>query len=359
MSNQPFLAQRLYSHHLDNPIFETAADVVRWYGAVQAQEYLDTKWSLYQRMSAGSHDLIEQAFNDGRIIRTHIMRPTWHFVAPEDIRWLLMLTGPRVQAINRHYNRQTELDGVLLAKGAEAMAQALQGGNFLTRPELAKILAEKAGIIASGMRLSYLVMNAELEGVICSGPRRGKQFTYALLEERVPPAKEWTREEALAELVRRYFMSHGPATVHDFAWWSGLTVADAKVGLAMNEGKLVEEVVDGQTYWRSAAMPAELPFPSPSAHLLAVYDEYTVAYKDRRNLLDGGYLEKEDKSSFWWVYLLDGRIAGRWRREFTKDEVIIDSDLRPLSAAEQAAIEKAAERYGRFYGLPVGMAWNE
>jgi hypothetical protein len=353
MSDLTLLAQRLYSHHLNDPVFETPAEVVRWYGAVQAQEYLDTKWSLHQRMKGGTHEMIEQAFNEGLILRTHVMRPTWHFVAPEDLRWLLMLTGPRVQAINRHYNRQTELDEGLLAKGAETMAQALQGGNFLTRPELAKILAEKAGLVASGMRLSYLVMNAELEGVICSGPRRGKQFTYALLEERVPAAPTLTREEALAELVRRYFTSHGPATVQDFAWWSGLTVADGKAGLAMNEGVLLEEVMDGRSYWLAAATPADLPFPSPSAHLLATYDEYTVAYKDRSALRDLAYADKADKSTFWWAYLLDGRIVGMWRREFKKEGIVIESDLRPLSEAERAAIEAATVRYGEFYQMAV------
>lgn len=355
MTELNLIEQRLRSHHIYNPIFATAADVVRFYGAVQAQEYLDTKWSLHQRMQNGTHDQIEQAFTDGLILRTHVMRPTWHFVAPEDIRWLLALTGPRVQAINAHYYRQTELDEATLANSNQTLTQTLQGNNYLTRPELATILERQAGIKANGMRLSYLMMYAELEGVICSGPKRGKQFTYALLEERAPAAKTWTRDEALAELTRRYFTSHGPATVHDFVWWSGLTVADTKAGLAMNKAELVEELIDGRSYWLAVSMPATLEFPCPSAHLLATYDEYTVAYKDRSALIDPGYADKADKSTFWWAYLLDGRIAGMWRRTFTKDAIIIDSDLRPLTPAEQTAIQAAADRYGRFYGLPVIM----
>jgi hypothetical protein len=141
--------------------------------------------------------------------------------------------------------------------------------------------------------------------------------------------------------------------VQDFAWWSGLTVADGKAGLAMNKDVLVEEVVDGKSYWLSAATPADLPFPSPSAHLLATYDEYTVAYKDRSALRDPAYADKADKRTFWWAYLLDGRIVGMWRRVFEKDRIVIESDLRPLSGGERGAIEAAAARYGRFYGLPV------
>src|SRR5262245_16578124 len=201
--------QRLTQQQLSRQTFQSPVEVVRWLGAVQAQEYLLAKWALGLRMVKANDDRIEQAFADGAILSTHAMRPTWHFVAPEDIRWLLMLTGPRVHGVNGTMYRQLDLDTALLSRCNELIADALRGGRQLTRDELGVMLAEK-GIAAEGMHLSYVMMHAELEAVVCSGARRGKQFTYALLDERAPETKSLTHEEALAELVRRYFTSHGP-----------------------------------------------------------------------------------------------------------------------------------------------------
>jgi hypothetical protein len=357
MSDLTFLPQRLYSHHLNDPIFETPADVVHWYGAVQAQEYLDARWTLGLRMTGATAAQVDQAFDEGLILRTHVMRPTWHFVAPADIRWLLMLTAPRVHGLNRHYYRQTELDEATLTKSTETLAQALQGGNYLTRQELADSLERQAGIAASGVRLGYVMIYAELEGVICSGPRRGKQFTYALLEERVPPVKNLTREEALAELTRRYFTSHGPATVQDFVWWSGLTAADTKAGLEMVQADLAQENVGGQSYWFAPMKGTPPAAPPSAAHLLPTYDEYTIAYKDRSTLLEPGLAEQAKNSTFWSTIELDGQIVGMWRRTFAKDRIDMEYELfRPLTAVEEEALSVAAHRYGAFYGMRVELS---
>ena len=187
---------------------------------------------------------VEQAFNDGQILRTHVLRPTWHFVAPEDIRWLLALSAPRIHAANAYYYRQAGLDAKTFAKSCAMIHRALEGGKTLTRAELAVHL-KRAKVPADGLKLAYLMMHAELEGVICSGPRRGKQFTYALLDERVPATKPKTRDEALAELARRYFASHGPATVRDFAWWSGLTVKDAQQAIDSVRPRLESSTIGG------------------------------------------------------------------------------------------------------------------
>ncbi|HEU5348920.1 MAG TPA: winged helix DNA-binding domain-containing protein, partial [Ktedonobacterales bacterium] len=268
--------RRLSQQRLAREPLDTPEDVVNWLGAVQSQEYQAALWSLGLRMCAATADVIERAFNEGAILRTHVMRPTWHFVTPADIRWMLELTAPRISATMAYYNRQLELDDDLFTHSNTVIAAALEGERQLTRPELGAALAQ-AGIAVKGQRLGHIIMRAELDGVICSGPRRGKQFTYALLAERAPQSQTLPRDEALAELVRRYFTSHGPATTRDFAWWSGLTVTDARAGLASVGSALSREEIDGQTYWFSASALPEAD-PAHAALLLPTYDELLVGY---------------------------------------------------------------------------------
>jgi hypothetical protein len=232
---------------------------------------------------------IEAAFTRGAILRTHMMRPTWHFVTPADIRWFLELTAPRVNAASAYMYRRVELDERLFARSNEVLAKALQGERHLTRAELGLALAE-ARIVANGVRLGYIVLHAELDAVLCSGPRRGKQFTYALLDERVPPTRVWERDEALAELTRRYFTGHGPATVRDFIWWSGLTVADARAGLDMSASHLTHETINGQTYWFAASIPTLLE-PSRDAYLLPAYHEFLVGFASFK---EGGTTRRQE-----------------------------------------------------------------
>src|SRR5690242_18357747 len=248
MTNLDIAQQRLHNQLITRQTFEKPDDVVKWLCAVQAQDYAAAKWAVGLRLQDATDESIEQAFADGTILRTHVMRPTWHFVAPADIRWLLELTAPRIKATMAYYDRQLGLDDALYAHCNEIITRALEGGKHLTRAEQGKALAE-AGIVVEGQRLSHIVSHAELDAVACSGPRRGKQFTYALLAERAPTAKTLPRDEALAELTRRYFTSHGPAKVRDFAWWSGLTMADARAGLEMVGADLGHEEIAGQTYW--------------------------------------------------------------------------------------------------------------
>src|SRR5947207_3024980 len=240
--------QRLHNQHITRRTLETPQALVEWLGAVQAQDFAAAKWALGLRLQGVKDDDIEQAFTDGAILRTHVMRPTWHFVSPADIRWLLALTAPRVHAANAYWYRKLELDDAIVGQSNDALTNALQGGKQLTRDKLASAL-KLAGIVTEGeQRVNYIIMRAELDGIICSGARRGKQFTYALLVERAPQARTLARDEALAELTRRYFTSHGPATLQDFVWWSGLAAIDAKAGIEMVKPQLVHEVVDGQAY---------------------------------------------------------------------------------------------------------------
>ncbi|MBZ0292936.1 MAG: winged helix DNA-binding domain-containing protein [Anaerolineae bacterium] len=344
--------QRIYSHQLEASTLQTPKEVVDWMGAVQSQDYAGARWGLGLRLPGFTDELIAAAFDRGEILRTHVMRPTWHFVTPEDIRWLQALTAPRVHALNAYMQRQTELDDDLLARGDEVIARALEGEHYLTRAELAEALAQ-AGIVAEKVRLAYMVMHAELNALICSGPRRGKQFTYALLDERAPQARQLDADEALVELTRRYFTSHGPALVQDFAWWSGLTVADGKAGLELAKDHLAEMEIDGKSYWYAADTPVVQDTPS-NAYLLPPYDEYTVAYKDYDPVIDPANLKQAKNGVFGGAMMIHGRVMGYWRRTFRKGEALVQLEpFQPLTDAEAAAFDAALQRFGVFLEMPT------
>jgi hypothetical protein len=332
--------------------FTKPGDVVSWLGAVQAQDYPGAKWALGLRMRRATDAIVERACAAGEIVRTHVMRPTWHFVAPADIRWLLGLTAPRVRAAVAYYDRLLGIDGALITRSNKIIAAALSGGVQLTRREL-KTRLQKTGIAVDGVqRLAHLMMYAELDALICSGALRGKQFTYALLDERVPQTKTLARDAALAELTRRYFTSHGPATVQDFVWWSGLTTADARAGLEMVQRDLVEDVIDGNTYWLPPST-RRVRGPSRTAFLLPLYDEYLIAYKDRRAALDPAFWKPiAARDPFSAAIVLDGRVVGGWKRTVTKGKVAVAVDLPvPLSRADSRLVASAARRLGAFLGL--------
>ncbi|MCI0398089.1 MAG: winged helix DNA-binding domain-containing protein [Chloroflexi bacterium] len=347
--------QRLHNQHLAGTPFAKPEEVVHWLGAVQAQDYAGAKWGLSQRTTGAANAAIDKLFDDGIILRTHVMRPTWHFVLPADIRWLLALTGPRVHAANAHYYRQLELDGAVFSRSHALLAGALQGGKHLTRAELARVLQD-GGIATGGLRLGYLIMHAELDAIICSGPRRGKQFTYALLDDRVRQTTTLARDEALAELTRRYFASHGPATSPDYAWWSGLPAAEAKAGLEMVKSHFTHETVDGKTYWFAAPLAA-VEVKDPTIHLLPNFDEHFVAYKDHQPSLDPAVLNNlppPEEALRAHIIVRNGLVIGGWQRTLQKNEVIVKPKLLiPLNTTGQTALKAAAEAYGRFLGLPV------
>lgn len=344
--------RRLHNQRIAATAFETPAEVVGWLGAMQAQDYAGAKWAVGLRMKNATDAAVEAVFDAGLILRTHIMRPTWHFVTPQDIRWMLELTAPRVHAVNAYMYRKLECDDVLLGRSGEVLAKALEGGQRLTRPELGKALAQ-AGIIADGMRLGYIVHHAELEAIVCSGGRRGKQFTYALLDEQAPNASKLERDEALAELTRRYFTSHGPATVADFAWWSGLTVVDVKAGLAMCRGQLTEAEIDGRVYWMAEASIAQKA-PSPTLYLLPPFDEYGIAYRDHTATMDDNFLEQARNNLYGGAIVSDGEGIGYWGRTFVKKQVVVEPrPFRPLTPAELEGVAAEAERFGAFLKMPA------
>ena len=234
--------RRLYNQHLWGARCDSPEHVVSWLGAMQSQEFAYAKWSVAQRTNGAIDAAMDQALADGTILRTHVVRPTWHFVLPADIRWLLALTAPRVNALSAYYFRQLGLDDAVFRKTNALFSKVLRGGRQLTRTELATMV-QRSGIAASGQRLGYILMRAELDAIICSGARRGKRQTYALFDERAPRAKRMRRDDALAELTRRYFVSRGPATLKDYVVWSSLTGAEGRIGLEMVRSRLEHDVI--------------------------------------------------------------------------------------------------------------------
>ncbi len=346
----------MHSQQLTEPQFTQPSDLVRWLGAVQAQDYGAAKWALGLRLPGSSDDAIDQVFNDGAILRTHVMRPTWHFILPEDIRWMLELTAPRVNQLSAYYYRRLALDDALFARSNDVIVKALEGGKQLTREELIAAL-DAAGIHSEELlRSTYIIGRAELDALICSGGRRGKQFTYALIAERAPTAKSLPRDEALATLTARYFRSHGPATLKDYSWWSGLTSADCKAGLEMIKRQLASEVIDGDTYWFADDARIDRLL-DPAVYLLPNYDEYMVAYTDRSAMYDTQHDSKLDSRGnvlFNNVVVLDTRVVGIWKRTLKKASVIVTPTLfAPLDDAQMDALAAAAQRYADFLGLKL------
>ena len=352
MSPSDVRKQRLYHQQIATTSCQNAADVVRWLVAMQAQEFRHAKWAIGLRLQNTTDDVVEKAFNDGAILRTHIMRPTWHFVSPEDIRWLLALTAPRVHAGNQPYYKKFELTPALHRRCHDIITRSLEGRKYLTRNDLQEILKQWK-IIADGPRLAYIMMHAELEGLICSGPRIGKQFSYALLDERCPQTKLLTRDEALAMFLLRYFNSRGPATLHDFTYWSGLTLKDAKTGIESVRGRLQSYLFDGKEFFSGNLNPPEIT-NGQHTFLMPDYDEYGMSYKDRSALRPNLKDDKSNKkqwSIFGHFIVLDGTIQGTWKDEVVKDSLTVSSKfIKPLSANGMKKFNKALKNYSRFLG---------
>jgi hypothetical protein len=339
------LRMRLANQRLTCPTSSVAA-LVAHLGAVQSQDYPGATWALALRLrNASAHD-IEAAFASGEILRTHVLRPTWHFVAAADIRWMLALTAPRIRASAAARWRSLGLDTTTLARASGVIRRALRGGASLTRSEIGTALREAGFEPLDGPQLGHILLHAELDAMVCSGPPRGRQQTYALLEARAPAAIELERELAVAELTWRYFSSHGPALVRDCGWWSGLTVAEINRGLAANAHRLRSEKVDNNTYWFACDMAHS---PAKSAYLLPNYDEYTVAYRERDLYYDRQSNATGDPRldvPFRHVLLVDGQVMGRWR---ARPRMIVQWTIAPTPAQRRAVEGAAVRRYTEFY----------
>jgi hypothetical protein len=346
-------ARRLLSQQIARPAFATPGELVSWMGAVQAQDYLACQWAVGLRLSGAATDAdFERAIADRSMFRIHALRGTWQLIAPADVRWMLELVASRLLAGNATRYRQLELDAATFRSSNAAIAKALQGGKSLTRGELASAL-EKTSISTAGQRMAHLLQRAELEGLICGAARRGKQFTYALLDDWAPDSHKLKRNEALAELARRYFRSRGPATLDDFKWWSGLAPAEARAGLEAVESSLASQIIDGRTFWFDEKTK---PVQSSKAFLLPAFDEYLVAYRNRDAVLDPKYVKRLNAGGgmLGTCIVLEGRVIGTWKRTLARAGVAIELDFfeTPTKRAQQAAAA-AARRYGAFLGLEI------
>jgi DNA glycosylase AlkZ-like len=319
--------------------------LVRWMGCMQAQDYGAAVWAIGNRIKRIGHSEIEREFNEGKILRTHILRPTWHFIAPEDIRWMLKLTSGKVRRFLKRYYEKNGVEEKDLKLSKKIFEKALAGDRQLTRNTLKEKLNRKK-INTDEIRMAFHLMDAELEGLICSGPRQGKQFTYALLEERVPVFKPIDGRDAVCEMTKRYFQSRGPASQKDFCWWCGLSAEHAKLGLEMNKKYLAREKINGVDYW---FYDGKDKLKATGIQLLPVYDEYAVGYHDRSAIIHPDHRNLSGSGIFRPVIVHQGKIAGLWKKTARKGKILIERQLfTPMNQAANASLKKAEKAYERF-----------
>jgi hypothetical protein len=346
---------RLQNQQLLNPLFRKPKELVSWMGAMQAQNYTMVKWAVGMRLKSATIQTVEKALRDGEILRTHVMRPTWHLVVAEDIRWMLKLSAQRIKAANDSFAKgyDLEITDELYAKSYDLLEKILCGNKSLTKQEITEHFC-RSGILAEAdnHRMTRFMARAEQEGIICSGADKGGKCTYALLEERVPPMPEVTKDEALARLARSYFRSHAPAVLQDFVWWSGLPISDAKQAIYLIDSELTADQWNGQT-WYIHETCRTYGKVSGSLHLLPSYDEYLLGYKDRTDVLPKEHYPKAftNNGLFYPVILHEGQVVGNWKRSIKKKEIELShswftSDI----CIDEELINQAKQKFVKFLG---------
>ena len=345
---------RLHTQQIAASAFKSPGNLVQWMGVLQAQDYAMAKWAIGIRVPNATEQTINNAIHTGDIIRTHVLRPTWHFVSRYDIHWMLALSAPKIKSTLPYYHRQLDITNAILKKSNKVIEKALTSHKHLTRNELV-VVFKKANIAVDNNRAIQLLFWAELEGLICSGELKDKEPTYTLLDAWVPKKQSFTREESIAELARRYFNSHAPATLHDFAWWAGLTVAESKAGMEAIQAGFIAEKIDSQTYW----LPNNFSLPvqkQKTACLLPAYDEFIVSYTDRSAIFTSDIQPKVITTNglFRPVLLINGHAAGIWKRTIKKDKVTVNFDFftTPPKTAN-ALIKKAVKAYGEYCDMEI------
>jgi hypothetical protein len=342
---------RLRNHLLAAHGLKTPREVVAWMGAMQAQDYGMAKWAVGVRLPGATSGQVEDALGRGDIIRTHIMRPTWHMVAVEDVHWLMQLTAPRIKPIvEGYYKRDAGLPPSVLLKATDVMLRALQGGKHLTRVELCRIAVE-AGVPLNSRQAAHVLLHAELDRLVCSGKVVSGKPAYCLLHERAPGTAAFDKDEALAKLAARYFRSHGPATLPDFVWWSGLTVGEARRALDFIRADFVCEKAGEQEYFYSEESLAHAE-KTGDILLLPAFDELLVGYRDRKEMLTAEHYGRVISSNgIFKPFILHGaRVAGTWRKVASAGGVQVKAEFFSSSgSALQRAADKAAAAAEKFY----------
>jgi hypothetical protein len=339
--------QRLFNQHVQSNEFNSVGELVHWMGAIQAQDYAMAKYAIGVRSKNSTDKKIEEVINNGDIIRIHVLRPTWHFVAAEDIRWMLDLTAKNLNRALSSNNKRLELDEKIFKKANTIIEKLLRDGKHLTRKEIMTAL-EKKGIKTDDLRAGHIMFRSEIDLVVCNGVRRDKQFTYALFDERVPATKKLSKEEALAQLAQRYFFSHGPATLQDFTWWSGLSVTDSKTGLELIKSKLVCEKYRGNFYWF-----CESTFQKTGKSeviFLPSYDEFLISYKSREVSLHLLHAPKAftNNGIFNPIIVRNAKVIGTWKPQIKKEVLVKQHFFNKPTEKQKQLCAKAAKEFGKF-----------
>jgi hypothetical protein len=315
---------RLLSHHIAKPEFDNPQHLVSHMGAMQAQDYPMVKWAIAMRLKSKKISKIDDAINEGKILRTHIMRPTWHFVSSEDICWMTELSKSRIKAANESRGRILEITEKMYTKVNNLFGNILRDNHHLTKQEICKEI-ENIGIQLNQTRLNRFLIKAEYDGLICSGQDRKGKPTYALLSERVACRSVFHRDEALAKLCGMYFRSHSPATMEDFAWWSGMSAGDAKKAIDFIKADLTEDNINGRKFYIHSKCKVA-GSSSGIVKLLAPFDEYLISYKDRSDVLSPHHYPKAFTryGIFFPVILYDGKVIGNWKKPVKNKKAGID-----------------------------------
>jgi len=339
---------RLQSQQIGGSEFNTVKELVHWMGAIQAQDYGMAKYAIGVRLKNALVQTIEDAINKGDIIRTHVLRPTWHFVAADDIRWMLELTAKNLNRAMSSNNKRLELDEKTFKKSNGIIEKILRDGKHLTRKEIMAAL-EKKGIKTNDLRASHIMFRAETDLVVCNGIKKDKQFTYALLDERIASTRKIAKEQALAQLAQRYFLSHGPATLQDFSWWSGLSITEAKNGLALIQSNLISEKYKDSTLWFSNNR-INTESKTRKLFFLPSYDEFLISYKSREISMDPKFSSRTFTSNgiFNPIIVHNAKVIGIWKPQLKKDILIKEYFFVPPTENQKRLCAKAAKEFGKF-----------
>jgi hypothetical protein len=344
---------RLTSQHLVGGKLGTPGELVSYMGAIQAQDYPMARWAVSLRSPGAIDKDVKSAISKAEIIRTHLLRPTWHFVSSKDIYWMLDLSASHIRSAMGSREKQLGLTAEVFSLSNRTLETTLADGNPRTRDELIHAL-QNAGIATDQNRASHLLARAELEQIISSGPDRDDKITYSLLSQRVPQANRLSREQSLAELALRYFTSRSPATLKDFTWWAGLPARDAAHALELVKSNFISEIIANRQYWINPAInnPKSL---SNTGYLLPTYDEFLLSYTDR-NASIGSQLEQHmkqisDRGIFRPIVVVNGQVVGVWKRTIKKDVVCVEiHPFSPLGRDEENLINQAADQFAQFLG---------
>lgn len=346
------LISRLHNQLLINPEIENPKDIVSWMGAIQAQDFNMGKWAVGSRLRKTTDKEIESAINSGDIIRLHILRPTWHFVSKDDIHWMLDLSTPRLKVIGRSADKYFGFTSESITKTNLLLTSILENEPNLTRQEIGVRLVDR-GVAVDNQSINHIMFHAELDGIVCNGIVKNKKQTYDLLENRAPKKEKYNKDESLYKLAYKYFRSHGPATLQDFIWWSGLTTSEAKRGVESIKDEFITEVIDGQAFiFHNSNLNHQLD--DDMVHLLPAFDELFVSYKDRKEILDLEHHKKVIVSNgvFKPTVFYNGKIIGIWNRIVRKNRVFGEvSCFKEPTKRVQKLIDQALLDYDKYMNV--------